>query len=83
MDKISIQLRNLFNVLLLVASALSFVTGLAYGEWARPDLDWRPPGYQPGAPTGLSYGPAGPRKTRGRLKRSLTANDLARFYAEL
>src|SRR3990172_1766693 len=28
-------------------------------EWARPDLDWRPPGYQPGAPTRLSYGPAG------------------------
>ncbi|HVG36373.1 MAG TPA: cation-transporting P-type ATPase, partial [Thermoplasmata archaeon] len=32
LDKISIQLRNLFNVLLLVASALSFVTGLVYGD---------------------------------------------------
>lgn len=31
-DKISIQLRNLFNVLLLVASALSFVIGFADGD---------------------------------------------------
>ena len=26
-------------------------------EWARPDLNRRPPGYQPGAPTNLSYPP--------------------------
>ena len=26
-------------------------------EWARRDLNSRPPGYQPGAPTNLSYGP--------------------------
>ncbi len=31
-DKISVQLRNLFNFLLLVASALSFVTGFASGD---------------------------------------------------
>ena len=26
-------------------------------KWARRDLNSRPPGYQPGAPTNLSYGP--------------------------
>src|SRR5437773_3168697 len=39
-------------------------------EWARPDLDWRPSGYQPDAPTRLSYGPARRRKTTNRLKHS-------------
>ena len=34
-------------------------------RWARPDLNRRPPGYQPGAPAKLSYGPSG----GGRLKR--------------
>ena len=29
----------------------------APGTWARRDLNSRPPGYQPGAPAGLSYGP--------------------------
>ena len=28
-------------------------------RWARPDLNRRPPGYQPGAPAKLSYGPLG------------------------
>jgi len=28
-------------------------------KWAQGDLDSRPPGYQPGAPTRLSYGPVG------------------------
>jgi hypothetical protein len=27
------------------------------GEWAQSDLNRRPPGYQPGAPAKLSYGP--------------------------
>src|SRR5712691_7490516 len=40
-------------------------------EWARPDLDWRPSGYQPDAPTGLSYGPANLRKRMSSLKRCL------------
>src|SRR2546427_13085002 len=40
-------------------------------KWARPDLDWRPSGYQPDAPTRLSYGPAAAASTQGRLKRSL------------
>src|SRR5437879_7454710 len=39
-------------------------------KWARPDLDWRPSGYQPDAPTRLSYGPARRRKTTNRLKDS-------------
>src|SRR5436309_6406811 len=39
-------------------------------KWARPDLDWRPSGYQPDAPTRLSYGPARRRKTTNRLKHS-------------
>ena len=26
-------------------------------KWAQPDLNRRPPGYQPGAPAKLSYGP--------------------------
>src|SRR5207302_9060619 len=39
-------------------------------KWARPDLDWRPSGYQPDAPTRLSYGPAKRRKTTNRLKDS-------------
>jgi hypothetical protein len=28
-------------------------------EWAQSDLNRRPPGYQPGAPAKLSYGPMG------------------------
>lgn len=28
-------------------------------EWAKQDLNLRPPGYQPGAPTSLSYPPKG------------------------
>jgi hypothetical protein len=28
------------------------------GTWAQSDLNRRPPGYQPGAPAKLSYGPA-------------------------
>src|SRR5207247_4077401 len=39
-------------------------------KWARPDLDWRTSGYQPDAPTRLSYGPAAAAETQGRLKRS-------------
>src|SRR5882762_9613189 len=39
-------------------------------KWARPDLDWRPSGYQPDAPTRLSYGPARPPNLMNRLKRS-------------
>ncbi len=31
--------------------------------WARQDLNLRPPGYQPGAPTKLSYPPKGKRPT--------------------
>jgi hypothetical protein len=41
-------------------SNVGVIPAISKGEvWARPDLDWRPPGYQPGAPTGLSYGPTG------------------------
>src|SRR5439155_26905756 len=43
-------------------------------KWARPDLDWRPSGYQPDAPTGLSYGPAVSRKKETRLKRCLAGD---------
>ena len=35
-------------------------------KWAQSDLNRRPPGYQPGAPAKLSYGPAGPGKASGR-----------------
>lgn len=35
------------------------------GEWARQDLNLRPPGYQPGAPTNLSYPPKGEPRHRG------------------
>jgi hypothetical protein len=34
-------------------------------EWARQDLNLRPPGYQPGAPTNLSYPPSGEQRHRG------------------
>src|SRR5438552_14664010 len=43
-------------------------------KWARPDLDWRPSGYQPDAPTRLSYGPARPPNLMNRLKRSPQAD---------
>src|SRR2546422_1253258 len=46
-------------------------------KWARPDLDWRPSGYQPDAPTGLSYGPAVSRKKKTRLKRCLASDPIA------
>src|SRR5207249_2949411 len=48
-------------------------------EWARPDLDWRPSGYQPDAPTRLSYGPVGSRKLVKRLKRSPSGRRNHRF----
>ena len=35
------------------------------GEWARQDLNLRPPGYQPGAPTNLSYPPKGEPRHSG------------------
>src|SRR5439155_3451557 len=48
-------------------------------KWARPDLDWRPSGYQPDAPTRLSYGPVGSRKLVKRLKRSPSGRRNHRF----
>src|SRR5437667_10958448 len=48
-------------------------------KWARPDLDWRPSGYQPDAPTRLSYGPVGARKLVTRLKRSASGGRDHRF----
>src|SRR6266566_561134 len=48
-------------------------------KWARPDLDWRPSGYQPDAPTRLSYGPVGSRKLVTRLKRSPSGRRNHRF----
>ncbi|GEM_PF-2609260 len=34
-------------------------------EWTRQDLNLRPPGYQPGAPTNLSYPSKGEPRHRG------------------
>ena len=48
------------NVKLILASwqsAMGFLEG-RIGWWARGDLNPGPPGYQPGALTGLSYGPS-------------------------
>ena len=36
--------------------------GFLVEEWAQSDLNRRPPGYQPGAPANLSYGPVYPRQ---------------------
>jgi hypothetical protein len=33
------------------------ITRFSDVKWAQSDLNRRPPGYQPGAPAGLSYGP--------------------------
>ncbi len=48
------------NDLLAPASSTSErVSGFtSSGSWAQSDLNRRPPGYQPGAPAKLSYGPA-------------------------
>ena len=47
----------------LPSSGPTKVAAIHDEEWARPDSDWRPSGYQPDAPTRLSYGPARPQKT--------------------
>src|SRR5213593_1174066 len=59
------------------AETCSCRAGNSRRKWARPDLDWRPSGYQPDAPTGLSYGPAVSRKKKTRLKRCLASDPIA------
>jgi hypothetical protein len=54
------------------------------GGWAQSDLNRRPPGYQPGAPAKLSYGP---RRQGNRpnlsLSGQLTPEDLSRQFDTL
>ena len=49
------------------------------GEWAQSDLNRRPPGYQPGAPANLSYGPRRQGKRHNlSLSWRITEVDLSR-----
>ena len=77
-DEAMMKLAQFQNSLLFLKKE---ILGASQQEWwAQRDLDSRPPGYQPGAPTRLSYGPVRRRNSReGFIPFSGTAGRMTEF----